>query len=159
MLSPTHLFFSLAVAYLLRIPRLPAVIGGTIADLDVLLDYGFPLEHRGIVHTPFFMMVCVVFLFLAFGSSLSFSFGTGFLSHLLLDAITPAGIMLLYPLPVFFTLNLAPYSSLWANLGIILASLGAIILYIHPTFQSWVHRAFGVRLEPNGSSARAEGGD
>jgi inner membrane protein len=147
MLAPTHLFFALAIAYLLRLPRIPAVIGGVIPDLDVLLDFGFPLEHRGMVHTPFFLAFCVVLLYLIADKPITFAFGAGFLSHLLLDVITPTGLLLLYPLPIFFTLNLAPYSNIAANLGIIMASLGAVLLYKSRGFQDWAHRAFGVTLE------------
>jgi inner membrane protein len=147
MLSPTHLFFALAIAYLLRLPKLPAAIAGVIPDIDVLLQYDFPLEHRGIIHTPFFLIVCVVFLYLIADKPTTFAFGAGFLSHLLLDLITPVGILLLYPLPIYYTLNLAPYNNIAANLGIILASLGAILLYKSPGFRDWVRRVFGVSLE------------
>ncbi len=147
MLAPTHLFFALAIAYILRMPKLPAAIGGVIPDLDILLQYEFPLQHRGIIHTPFFLLVCVVFLYLITDKPTTFSFGTGFLSHLLLDVITPAGILLLYPLPVFFTLNLAPYNNIAANLGIIMASFAAILIYQSQGFQEWVQRVFGISLE------------
>ncbi len=147
MLGPTHLFFALALAYILRLPRIPMAIGGVIPDLDLLLQYGFPFVHRGIVHTPFFLAVCVVFLYLVVDSSTTFAFGAGFLSHLLLDIITPSGIPLLYPLPVYYTLNLAAYNNIFANLGIIAFSLAAILLYRSDGFQDWVHRAFRVNLE------------
>jgi len=78
----------------------------------------------------------------------TFAFGAGFLSHLLLDVITPAGILLLYPIPIFYTLNLAPYNNILANLGIIAASLGVILLYKSEGFQDWINRVFGLRLEP-----------
>lgn len=148
MLSPTHLIFALAIAYLLRLPKLPTAIGGVITDLDVLLQSDFPLQHRGIVHTPLMLAICVVLLYLITNKGTAFGFGAGFLSHLLLDLITPAGILLLYPLPVFFTLNLAPYNNIAANLGIILASLGAIYLHQSRGFRSWVKRVFGVSLQP-----------
>ena len=148
MLSPTHLFFALAIAYLLRLPKMPAAIAGVIPDIDMLLQYDFPLEHRGIIHTPFFLLVCVVFLYLVMDKPTTFAFGAGFLSHLLLDLITPVGILLLYPLPIYYTLNLAPYNNIAANLGIILASLGAIYLYRSPGFHDWVKRVFRVNLRP-----------
>ena len=150
MLSPTHLFFALAIAYLLRLPKIPAAIAGVIPDIDVLLQYDFPLEHRGIIHTPFFLIVCVVFLYLIADKPTTFAFGAGFLSHLLMDLITPAGILLLYPLPIYFTLNLAAYNNIAANLGIILASLGAIYLYKSRSFRDWANRVFGIRLEKQG---------
>lgn len=152
MLAPTHFFFALALAYIFRLPRIPAAIGGIIPDLDILLNYGFPLMHRGIVHTPFFLAVCVVFLYLVTEGSTTFAFGAGFLSHLLLDIITPSGIVLLYPLSLFYTLNLAAYNNIFANLGIITLSLAAILLYRSDGFQGWVHRAFGVSLEAPGEA-------
>jgi inner membrane protein len=148
MLAPTHLFFALAIAYLLRLPRMPAAIAGVIPDLDILLQDDFPLMHRGIVHTPFFLLVGIVLLYLVADKPTTFAFGAGFLSHLLLDVITPAGILLLYPIPVFYTLNLAPYNNILANLGIIAASLGAILLYKSEGFQDWINRVFSMRLEP-----------
>ncbi len=147
MLGPTHLLFALALAYILRLPRIPMAIGGIIPDLDLLLQYGFPFVHRGIIHTPFFLTVCVVFLYLVVDNSTTFAFGAGFLSHLLLDIITPSGIPLLYPLPVYYTLNLAVYNNIFANMGIIAFSLAAILLYRSEGFQGWAHRAFSVNLE------------
>lgn len=147
MIGPTHLFFALALAYILRLPRIPMAIGGIIPDIDILLSYGFPLVHRGIVHTPFFLAVCVVFLYLIMESPVTFAFGAGFLSHLLLDIITPSGIPLLYPLPVYYTLNLASYSNIPANLGIIACSALAILLYRSDGFQAWVQRVFRIDLE------------
>ena len=120
---------------------------GVIPDLDVLLDFGFPLVHRGIIHTPFFLLVCVVFLYLVTESPVTFAFGAGFLSHLLLDVITPSGILLLYPLPVYYTLNLALYNNVLANLGIIAFSLAAVMLYRSGGFQDWVQRVFRITLE------------
>ncbi len=148
MLAPTHLFFALAIAYLLRLPRLPAAIAGVIPDLDILLQDEFPLMHRGIVHTPLFLLISIVLIYLVADKPFAFAFGAGFLSHLLLDVITPSGILLLYPIPVFYTLNLAPYNNILANLGIIAVSVGAILLYRSEGFQGWVNRVFSVRLEP-----------
>ena len=146
MLTPTHMFFALAIACILRLPRLPAAIGGVIVDLDILLQSDFPLEHRGIVHTPLFLAMSVVLLYLVTSRPTAFAFGAGFLSHLLLDVMTPAGILLLYPLPTYFTLNLAPYNNIPANLGIILASIGVMLLYGSDGFRSWARRVFGVEL-------------
>jgi inner membrane protein len=150
MLAPTHFMFALAIAYLLRLPKLPAAIGGIIPDLDVLLQWDFPLMHRGIVHTPLMLAISIVILYLVTDRTTTFAFGAGFLAHLLTDLVTPAGILLLYPLPVFFSLNLVPYNNLAANLGIILWSLGAILLYRSGGFHDWVQRVFSVRLEKPG---------
>jgi inner membrane protein len=147
MLGPTHIFFALAIAYILRLPRIPAAVGGILADIDVMLQYDFPLVHRGLLHTPFFMAVSVVFLYLIVDKPTTFAFGAGYLSHLLMDLITPVGIPLLYPLPLFFTLNLALYNNVIANLGIIAWSLLAILIYRSQTFQDWIRRVFNVNLD------------
>jgi inner membrane protein len=147
MLAPTHLMVALAIAYILRLPKLPAAIGGVIPDLDVLLQGDFPLIHRGIVHTPLVMILCMVIIYLAVDRTASLSFGAGFMSHLLTDLATPAGILLLYPLPQFFTLNLAAYNNAAANLGIILWSGFAILLYRSSRFRDWVRRTFGVNID------------
>ena len=146
MLTPTHFMFALAIAYLLRLPKLPAAIGGIIPDLDVMLQWDFPLVHRGIVHTPLMLAISVVVLYLVVDKPSTFAFGAGFMSHLLTDIITPAGILLFYPLSIYFTLNLAPYNSIYANLGISLWSIGAILLYRSPGFRDWVRRVFSVDL-------------
>jgi inner membrane protein len=147
MLAPTHFFFALALAYLLRMPRLPMAIGGIAPDLDVLLQESFPLVHRGIVHTPFFLAVSVVLLFLISENWLAYSFGAGFLAHLLLDVITPVGIPLLYPLQTYFSLSLVTYNNVIANLGIIGFSLLTILIYRSSGFQDWIQRVFSISLE------------
>jgi inner membrane protein len=147
MLGPTHILFALAIAYILRLPRIPAAVGGILADIDVILQYDFPLIHRGIMHTPFFVAVSIVFLYLILDKPTTFAFGAGYLSHLLMDIITPVGILLLYPLPLYFTLNLAIYNNIFANLGIIAWSLIAIIIYHSKGFQDWARRVFNVNLD------------
>jgi inner membrane protein len=150
MLAPTHLLFALTFAYLLRLPKIPASIAGVIPDLDVLLQGDFPLMHRGLVHSPFFLLIIVVFLYLVTDRPTTFAAGAGFLSHLLLDLMTPAGVLLLYPLGIYFTLNLAPYNNVAANLGIMGWSLGAILLYRSERFQDWTRRVFRIDLEKPG---------
>ena len=131
MLSPAHLFFALALAYLANFPRLPAAIGGVLPDLDYVMDYGFPLSHRGFVHTLAFMSLCMVLLYLlSKKKSLALGFGTGFLSHIFLDSLNPTGIAWLYPLsPTMFSLNLAYYNNPVANLGIAGISVASIMLW------------------------------
>lgn len=96
-----------------------AVIGSLFPDIDEpnsSMGHKHPivsaiakttLGHRGAIHTPFVMLIIVnVMLFLVkglwgesnIGYCLVLGFATGYLSHLLLDLITPKGIMLLYPL-------------------------------------------------------------
>ena len=147
MLSPTHFMVALALAYLLKLPKLPTALAGIIPDIDIVLQSDFPLMHRGIVHTPIMMVIAVVLLYLVVDKKTAAGFGVGFTAHLLTDLITPAGIMLLYPLPLFFTLNLTTYNNVAANLGIILWSGGAILLYRSKAFQDWVRRVTGLTLE------------
>jgi inner membrane protein len=134
MLSPAHLLFALSLAYLTRFPRIPAVIGGVIPDIDHVMDYGFPFSHRGLVHTLAFMTLSMILVYLiSRRMGLSLGFGLGFLSHLFLDSITPTGIAWLYPLTGFFSLNLAYYDNPVANLGIVSLSL----LFILPVTMKW----------------------
>jgi len=135
MIEPTHVFFALALACLMRFPKIPAVIGGIIPDIDIVMNHGFPFVHRGIVHTGLFMIISVAAIYavsrrLGPETGVAFGFGLGFLSHLFLDTINPSGIMWLYPLtPVYFTLNLAPYNDVIANTGIMLLSLFSIYVW------------------------------
>ena len=69
-----------------------------------------------------------------------------------MDLITPAGILLLYPLGMYFTLNLTPYNNAVANLGIISWSLLAILLYRSKGFQEWVQRVFRINLDISGEA-------
>ena len=63
--------------------------------------------HRGIIHTPIFLGILLVgFYFLYSHIPISFqqysilaciNFAVGYISHLFLDMLTPAGIMVFYP--------------------------------------------------------------
>lgn len=146
MMGPTHLFFAVSLAYVLRFPLLPAAIGGIIADLDYVLEFGFPLVHRGVVHTPLILVVSVVLIYLATKrADVSLSFGVGFLSHLFLDLINPMGILILYPLANFYSLNLVHYDSIAANLGMIIWSCLMILMVRSEYFKDRVHKIFNVR--------------
>jgi membrane-bound metal-dependent hydrolase YbcI (DUF457 family) len=148
MIGPTHFFFALSLAYVLRFPLLPAAIGGIIVDLDYFLDYGFPFMHRGIIHTPVILAVSVILIYLATKrTDVSLSFGLGFLSHLFLDVINPTGILLLYPVATFYSLNLAYYDSILANLGIIAWSCLFILMLGSGYFRERLCSIFGVRME------------
>lgn len=94
-------------------------LGSLIPDIDEpnstlgkkvkLLSKGIKVifGHRGILHTPFFLILVSIGLFfvlkqcpekyLVLATQASIFFIIGYLSHLVLDAMTPAGIMLLYP--------------------------------------------------------------
>lgn len=94
-------------------------LGSLVPDIDEpnstlgrkvkLLSKGIKVifGHRGILHTPFFLILVSVGLFFALkqcpeeylvlATQASIFFIIGYLSHLVLDTLTPAGIMLLYP--------------------------------------------------------------
>lgn len=150
MMTPTHLMFALAIAYLLRLPRLPTAIAGVIPDLDFVLDGDFPFMHRGIVHTPVFMLSCMAIIYIATRDTpLMAGFGVGFLAHLLTDVITPTGILFFYPWPYFVTYSLAYYDSIAANLGIILLSLATILVYNSGWFREQVSSRLDINLGVN----------
>lgn len=132
MLAPTHMFFAVALAYILKLPRIPALIGGLLLDLDVILiltGLGFPFIHRGIVHTSIFVIVVSVIIYSVFKKrNYSYSFALGGFSHILLDIIT-GGVLLLYPLGILFVYNLVSYDNLFANVGICLLSTAVFLLY------------------------------
>ena len=78
----------------------------TASCISVLLEDGF--GHRGLVHTPFFMVLLAGAFGLWYLEHISDGWGigilllgigtlTGFALHLLLDMLTPYGIMLMYP--------------------------------------------------------------
>lgn len=92
-------------------------VGGLIPDLDKTgskIANKFPitakiteftLGHRGLLHTPFFvLMVMMIYYAVSKNTSYSlnnvaiFSFFAGYMSHILLDYLTPQGIMMLYPI-------------------------------------------------------------
>jgi inner membrane protein len=130
MLFPTHLILSLALGFGLRLPIKTAVIAGVIADADVifyLAGTGFPFIHRGLFHTPIVMAIILIGLYLATRrKDITMAFGIGFLGHLFLDTLNPTGIMWLYPLPAFLSLNLASYSDPLANAAVLLLSFALV---------------------------------
>ena len=133
MITPTHMLFGLALAYILRLPRLPALLAGLALDLDVIfnaLGLGFPFIHRGIIHTPVVVLaVTAVWYYGRNRSRNALSAGVGGLSHLLLDFFTNQGIMALYPFAAFFALPMVDYANVSANTGIILLSAAFVLLY------------------------------
>jgi inner membrane protein len=124
MLLPTHASFAAALAYLTGFPMAPFILGSVLPDLDTILDFGFPLVHRGVVHTLLFIAITVPAVWLyTKKKDVTMSYALGFMSHIFIDTLTPMGIMWLYPLPSYISLNLAGYDNIIANTGIILASL------------------------------------
>jgi len=150
MMAPAHFMFALALAYVLRLPRVPTALAGIAPDLDSFLNYSFPLMHRGFIHTPIFLLITVGVIALATKNKpLAAGFGVGFLAHLLTDIITPTGIMFFYPWPYYITLNLAYYNSVFANIGIIILSLVTIIVYNSKWFKNEVSSKLDINLGGN----------
>ncbi len=133
MLIQAHFFFALALSYILKLPAKVMVVAGVLPDADTIftaMGTGFPFVHRGFFHTPIILGIILIGIYLATKSpSICAGFGVGFLSHLFIDTFNPTGIMWLYPLPTFFTLDLATYSNVIANYGIIAWSVAFILLF------------------------------
>lgn len=140
-----------------------SLIGSLIPDIDEpnsivgkkvhLLSKGIKkiLGHRGIIHTPFWLTINVLILYylhLYFAPNwfdinyqefpwmlyVCIGFGSGYLSHLILDFITPQGIMLLYPFSSwkFHILDFkSKYRDLWCSLTIIIS----LLIYLGVKYQ------------------------
>ena len=102
----THAIVGYAVVRgLSDLPPAAGVVGALTPDVDLYLGplLGLPIVHRGAMHTPAALVVLVGGAFL--GTALAgrtdwrvpAAFGVGFLTHLLVDSFTDAGIMWLYP--------------------------------------------------------------
>lgn len=150
MLIQTHFFFALALAYILKLPAKAAALAGVLPDADTIFytaNLGFPFVHRGILHTPIILGIILIIIYLATKRpAICAGFGVGFLSHLFIDTFNPTGIMWLYPLPTFFTLDLATYSNVIANYGIIAWSVAFILLFNPHFIKKLNPRKLGLNL-------------
>jgi len=138
MFTFTHMFVALALADIFRLPRIPAFLAAFVLDLDIILNFtglGLPFTHRGIVHTPIFLAAltaiwyCGKKAYAKKESKAALGFGVGSISHVMLDFLTNPGVMMLFPLPVFFVMHMADYANLFANAGISLLSIAVVLLY------------------------------
>ena len=151
MLIQTHFFFALAIAYILKFPVKTTAFAGVLADIDTVFiasGSAFPFVHRGFMHTPIILGILLIAIYFATRKpEICAGFGAGFLGHLLLDTFNPTGIMWLYPLTTtFFTLNLATYSNVIANWGIVAWS-AAFILIFNPSFITKISpRKLGLKM-------------
>ncbi len=150
MLAQTHFFFALALGYVLKLPAKVIVVAGIIPDADVVftsMGTGFPFIHRGFLHTSIILGIILIGIYMATKKpDMCAGFGAGFLSHLFIDTFNPTGIMWLYPLPTFFTLDLATYSNAIANWGIVAWSI-AFILIFNPRFITNLNpKNFGLKM-------------
>jgi len=133
MLAPTHMLFGLALAHILRLPKLPAFLAGLAIDMDIIFNFigvGSPFIHRGLVHTPLFIICITAIWYFGRGRSVNaLSAGVGGLAHIFLDFFNSAGIMVLYPLATFFALPLVDYANIAVNAGISSLSIAVFALY------------------------------
>ena len=112
----THAAVGYAVVRLLTSgPPVLGVLAGVGPDLDLLFgpSLAFPFVHRGLFHTPLLLAVVLGLLFVADSPRwLVVGVAGAFLSHLIIDTFTNAGIMWLYPLSTqFFSADIAIHST------------------------------------------------
>lgn len=89
----------LAASLLGARPTVGAVTG-LAPDLDFLFphEWGFPFVHRGLTHSPAALVaVLLVGYTLDADEDLLAAVGVGYLSHIVLDSLTPKGVLWLYP--------------------------------------------------------------
>lgn len=75
-------------------------VTGVAADVDLLFPHGwlFPFIHRGLTHTPAFLLFVVAVCYAArAGTERVTAVVCGFGTHLVLDTATRTGVMWLYP--------------------------------------------------------------
>ncbi|MDY6768535.1 MAG: metal-dependent hydrolase [Candidatus Nanohaloarchaea archaeon] len=132
MIGFTHLVFALALTYLLQFPVVYGMVGGMLPDIDILMSYGFPFTHRGIMHTPLAAAVFAAALYLVSGRrSPAAALGTGYVAHLFLDTFTYSGIMWLYPVETELSFGFIGYDDVVVNLGIVALSLALAVGWAH----------------------------
>jgi membrane-bound metal-dependent hydrolase YbcI (DUF457 family) len=137
MLTPTHMLVALALAHIFKLPKLPAFLAALALDLDVILaltGLGFPFVHRGIIHTPLFIIALTVIWYYYGKKSgknpkTGLSVGLGGISHIGLDLFTAGGVPLLFPIAAYIVIPAVNYANIVANAGIMVVSLLIIQLY------------------------------
>ncbi|PIU61177.1 hypothetical protein COS83_04740 [archaeon CG07_land_8_20_14_0_80_38_8] len=114
----THVLFGLAIGEVLNLELAGVILGSVLPDFDYLIG----ITHRTFTHSLLFILL-ISLIFYKKDKRFSTSLLIGFASHLLLDAFTTQGIMLLYPLNNFYSYNLFDSSSTAPNLLVIIFSL------------------------------------
>lgn len=123
-----HLSFAMALAYLLRLPMPVAMFASVLPDLDALFSLGFPLSHRGVMHSFLAALVLAAGCYALLDDRDSMlSFLLGYESHLFLDTFTPYGVMWLYPVEAYVSWKMAYASSLSVNAAVIVFSM--LVMY------------------------------
>lgn len=152
MMSKTHVAFSLLVCLIvldfaaIDEPLLFfafLLLGTLLPDIDLPTSYlgkrlwffswpiSFFSKHRGVFHSPLFGgLIFFLLLFLGAPFAVSLGFLCGFASHLFIDALTPAGIALLYPFFPFKVRGFVRTGSL-LEFFFFMGILGLIMLVIY----------------------------
>ncbi|WP_202614470.1 metal-dependent hydrolase [Halostella litorea] len=96
----THALVGYALGERLADAPLAGLVGGVLADADFLLPaaWGFPLVHRGLTHTLLALAAVTALVTAVAGRRQGLGFGGAYAAHLAIDATTPMGVPLLYPL-------------------------------------------------------------
>lgn len=90
----------LFVSYFTPYRPIYGFVGGLIPDFDVVFipfDYGFPVVHRGFMHTPFFVGLVLCVIWVVGHEGMVHGFGVGMILHLVFDSLSGWGIMWLWP--------------------------------------------------------------
>jgi len=111
------------VAILLIASALPDIdsykskLGKKIKPISFLINIF--LGHRGIFHSPFFLILTSM-LIAIINLEIAAAFFIGYLSHLVLDSLTPEGVMFFYPFSKKRTKGPIRTGSLFENIFFIL---------------------------------------
>ena len=88
-------------------------LGRKIKPISFLINIF--LGHRGIFHSLFLLIL--ISLIIAFiNNEIAAAFFIGYLSHLILDSLTPEGVMFFYPFSKKRIKGIIRTSSLWENI-------------------------------------------
>jgi inner membrane protein len=96
----THALVGYTLGRVLFDAPLAGAVGGVVADVDLLVPaaWGDPFVHRGITHTALAAAVAVGVAVAAGDRPTAGAVAVGYASQLLVDATTPRGIPVAYPL-------------------------------------------------------------
>jgi len=92
-------------------------IGKKIKPISFLINLFF--SHRGIFHSPF-LLILISMLIVITNLEIAAAFFIGCLSHLVLDSLTPEGVMFFYPFSKRRTKGFIRTGSLFENILFIL---------------------------------------
>lgn len=92
-------------------------IGKKIKPISFLINLFF--RHRGIFHSVF-VLILISLLIMLVSNEIAAAFFIGYLSHLILDSLTPKGVMFFYPFSKRRTKGFIRTGSLFENILFIL---------------------------------------